>query len=149
MPLCTGDNVEEKNAAMSVTEVVNLVVILDITSGSWQQHHYTEHNLLQRSIKIKLDYTSAWLDELRGVMVPKEWLSGYYCKALQVLGLELPLDKRPRKVISFQEIRVFVFLLLIIQVRLNFHTQMDGLPFFPPTFYLSYHCMLLNAWCQQ
>lgn len=34
MPLCTGDNVEEKNAAMSVTEVVNLVVILDITSGS-------------------------------------------------------------------------------------------------------------------
>lgn len=93
MPLCTGDNVEEKNAAMSVTEVVNLVVILDITSGSWQQHHYTEHNLLQRSIKIKLDYTSAWLDELRGVMVPKEWLSGYYCKALQVLGLELPLDK--------------------------------------------------------
>lgn len=29
------------DAGTSVTEVVNMGGILDITTGSWQQHHYT------------------------------------------------------------------------------------------------------------
>lgn len=94
-----------ENAEMSVTEAVNMVVISDIHWLLTTASLHSNKTTISFREALKSNYTTTWLDEQLGGMLPKQWLlvelllKLFICSGLDCHSTKL--NSFSQKVISF------------------------------------------------